>query len=531
MCGGGGDPFQSISNTLASVDPGPTISDVGETIDKNITQPVGKGLSEADKFMTNLTPYGWALPAALLAAYLTGGGSLAADAAEAGTAAATAAGESAYSSAIAAGMTEAEATAAANAAAEASLASSSAAGGAGDVFAGYSATGSSAGTAGSQLTASEIAALNAGAGAGAGASTASSLPSLTDPSLTTQIGAPQASTGSFGSITAPATGSGAIPGAGATTLPGGGLTGALPAGTMVGDGTLGTTIGATYMSAGPGQFAVDALGNAIPATSVGIGGFDPTTGLSLSDLNNARKIAQTANNLLSSSGSGSTPSKQFLSPTAATSTMSNAADTSSATNVYGSPKGTFVHGQQVAIPGMANYDAAMQASAPTAAPAVTPLDLQLIQQAKAGGLIYKAGGGDLPMHEVRMRGKQFATYQPRSGLSLVPHLAPGGSIPEGHNPTFFSQGGLNSMENSYVKGEGDGTSDSVAAMLANGEFVIPADIVSKLGNGSNDAGAKVLDNFLVTIREHAQKHDPKELPPDSKGPLAYLLDANKKARA
>ena len=180
---------------------------------------------------------------------------------------------------------------------------------------------------------------------------------------------------------------------------------------------------------------------------------------------------------------------------------------------------------------MANYDAAMQASTPTAVPAVTPLDLQLIQQAKAGGLIYKAGGGDLPMHEVRMHGKQFATYQPRSGLSLVPHLAPGGSIPEGHNPTFFSQGGLNSMENSYVKGEGDGTSDSVAAMLANGEFVIPADIVSKLGNGSNDAGAKVLDNFLVTIREHAQKHDPKELPPDSKGPLAYLLDANKKARA
>jgi hypothetical protein len=106
----------------------------------------------------------------------------------------------------------------------------------------------------------------------------------------------------------------------------------------------------------------------------------------------------------------------------------------------------------------------------------------------------------------------------------------GGTV-EDHNPTFFSPGGLASMENTYVKGEGDGTSDSVAAMLANGEFVIPADVVSKLGNGSNDAGANVLDEFLSTSREQAQKHNPKELPPDSKGPLAYLAEANKKVKA
>jgi hypothetical protein len=66
-------------------------------------------------------------------------------------------------------------------------------------------------------------------------------------------------------------------------------------------------------------------------------------------------------------------------------------------------------------------------------------------------------------------------------------------------------------------------------MLANGEFVIPADVVSKLGNGSNDAGASVLDEFWAVIREHSQRHDPKNLPPDSKGPLAYLLEAKKRA--
>ena len=65
-------------------------------------------------------------------------------------------------------------------------------------------------------------------------------------------------------------------------------------------------------------------------------------------------------------------------------------------------------------------------------------------------------------------------------------------------------------------------------MLADGEFVIPADVVSDLGNGSNKAGAKVLQGLLATVREHKQDHDPKDLPPKSKGPLAYLLDAKRK---
>jgi hypothetical protein len=83
--------------------------------------------------MTNLTPYGWALPAAIVAAYFTGGGSLAAEgAAEAGSAAAleagateaaTAAGETAFSEAIASGASEAAATEAANAAAAEAAAS------------------------------------------------------------------------------------------------------------------------------------------------------------------------------------------------------------------------------------------------------------------------------------------------------------------------------------------------------------------------------------------------------------------------
>jgi len=109
----------------------------------------------------------------------------------------------------------------------------------------------------------------------------------------------------------------------------------------------------------------------------------------------------------------------------------------------------------------------------------------------------------------------------------------GGAIenaPEGHNPEFFSEGGLGAMQHTYLKGGGDGTSDSIPAMLANGEFVIPADVVSSLGNGSSDSGAKVLDEFLKTIRAHKRKADPKKLPPDSKGPLGYLKEVKKKVK-
>ena len=39
------------------------------------------------------------------------------------------------------------------------------------------------------------------------------------------------------------------------------------------------------------------------------------------------------------------------------------------------------------------------------------------------------------------------------------------------------------------------------ARLADGEFVIPADVVSHLGNGSTEAGAKVLHAMMTKVRK------------------------------
>jgi hypothetical protein len=60
----------------------------------------------------------------------------------------------------------------------------------------------------------------------------------------------------------------------------------------------------------------------------------------------------------------------------------------------------------------------------------------------------------------------------------------------------------------YLRGGGDGMSDSIKASiegkqearLADGEFVVPADVVSHLGNGSSNAGAKKLYSMMDRVR-------------------------------
>jgi hypothetical protein len=67
-------------------------------------------------------------------------------------------------------------------------------------------------------------------------------------------------------------------------------------------------------------------------------------------------------------------------------------------------------------------------------------------------------------------------------------------------------------------------------MLARGEYVIPADVVSSLGNGDNEAGAEIMDEFLQVVREHKRDAEPGDLPEDSKGPLSYLAEAQENLR-
>lgn len=86
----------------------------------------------------------------------------------------------------------------------------------------------------------------------------------------------------------------------------------------------------------------------------------------------------------------------------------------------------------------------------------------------------------------------------------------------GEEPMYqaMASGGISSLGGysdggRMLKGPGDGMSDSIPATISNkrparladGEFVVPADVVSHLGNGSTDAGAKQLYAMMDKVRQ------------------------------
>lgn len=74
----------------------------------------------------------------------------------------------------------------------------------------------------------------------------------------------------------------------------------------------------------------------------------------------------------------------------------------------------------------------------------------------------------------------------------------------------LAAGGIAQLkQGKYLNGKTDGMADKVPASiegaqearLSDGEFVIPADVVSHLGNGNSDAGAKVLGDMMSRVRK------------------------------
>jgi hypothetical protein len=83
--------------------------------------------------------------------------------------------------------------------------------------------------------------------------------------------------------------------------------------------------------------------------------------------------------------------------------------------------------------------------------------------------------------------------------------------------TGYARGGF------AVQGDGDGRSDSIDARLSDGEYVMDAETVALLGNGSNRAGARKLDRLRVNIRKQKGRKLAKgALSADAKAPERYL---------
>jgi len=107
----------------------------------------------------------------------------------------------------------------------------------------------------------------------------------------------------------------------------------------------------------------------------------------------------------------------------------------------------------------------------------------------------------------RMYGPSNNYQEPELGMpkDMPQAMAAGGMA--------YAQGGISTLGGysdggRLLKGPGDGMSDNIPAQigakqparLADGEFVVPADVVSHLGNGSTDAGAKQLYQMMDKIR-------------------------------
>jgi hypothetical protein len=103
------------------------------------------------------------------------------------------------------------------------------------------------------------------------------------------------------------------------------------------------------------------------------------------------------------------------------------------------------------------------------------------------------------------------------GIGRLDSLASEGSRAKAAD-TFYAMGGpvafAKGGHQGYLDGAGDGMSDSIPATiegqqparLADGEFVIPADVVSHIGNGSSKAGSKQLYAMLDRIRKARTGH-------------------------
>jgi hypothetical protein len=318
-------------------------------------------------------------------------------------------------------------------------------------------------------------------------------------------------------LTAPLTGTGALaPGAASTvSTPTAAMTAAK--GTMAGTAASPAGIAATQTAAGLGSAAAPAASTygSLVAPTAGLSNLAPTAGLT-----GPQKLGLGlgATSLLSlmgsqnqpklSSDTGTTPS--YIRPYTYSSTQNPAG------GAYPSPYAGPAQYDMAGNPIMDTRERDYFTQSFTAGEPYTAANGGLMA---AGGPVERMSqmntainpqGGMYPQGMVDKTQYALPTQRPTSMevLQAMPQrmFAAGGNV-QRYNLGGYSDGGR------LLKGPGDGVSDDIPAVigdrqparLADGEFVIPARIVSELGNGSTDAGAKRLYAMMDRIQTERKK--------------------------
>jgi hypothetical protein len=128
---------------------------------------------------------------------------------------------------------------------------------------------------------------------------------------------------------------------------------------------------------------------------------------------------------------------------------------------------------------------------------VTPGQTTRVQLAQGGMPNYMCGG------EVDSKGKPKYEDGGYAGCD-IPNYAMGGTV---YGSPMYANGGQ---------------ADNIQAMLSEGEFVIPADVVSALGDGNTKAGASALHQMMKNVRKRARGGKLDKIPPPAKPAVKYM---------
>ena len=183
-------------------------------------------------------------------------------------------------------------------------------------------------------------------------------------------------------------------------------------------------------------------------------------------------------------------------------------------------KGTSSAGAGGQIAGLAGIAALLNKISPQAGPQFSGY--------KGGIPTYTAERSQLPI-PTTMPNPAYAAGQTTTAPQTLPRRPGAGGITYFTPTTYKAAGGGISSLGDYsdggrlLRGPGDGVSDSIPARigkkqearLADGEFVVPARIVSELGNGSTEAGARKLYAMMDRVKK-ARSKSMKNIAADSK---------------
>jgi hypothetical protein len=165
-------------------------------------------------------------------------------------------------------------------------------------------------------------------------------------------------------------------------------------------------------------------------------------------------------------------------------------------------------------------------------------ELKSLQQIKPVGKLAK-GGLPHKYHEATPEG-----HHPEFITGITGYYACGGGTGQSDDIPAILHDGDYVMDAETVSALGDGSSKAgmhvleefrekvphhdkagenpVPAKIADGEYVFPSAFVTALGKGDNKAGADILDGLREKLREHKRGASIDKIPPKAKSPLDYI---------